>query len=169
MGNSMVLSPPPSALTLRLNSLADTEKLAEFLASCATSGDVITLSGDLGTGKTAFCRAFIQRWCGEAIEVPSPTFTLVNSYETSKGLLSHCDLYRLESVEEAYELGLEDAFAYGITLIEWPAIVEALLPIERLDLHFRFLGEGGSREVSLVPHGVWQERLHGVKALGIMK
>ena len=104
---------------LTANCEAETEHLASRLAKIAAMGDVITLSGDLGAGKTVFARAFICA-LGEVQEVPSPTFTLVQSYYLNPIPVHHFDLYRLENPEDAFELGIEDLFSQGISLIEWP-------------------------------------------------
>ncbi|HEY1259264.1 MAG TPA: tRNA (adenosine(37)-N6)-threonylcarbamoyltransferase complex ATPase subunit type 1 TsaE, partial [Stellaceae bacterium] len=96
-----------------------TAALAERLAGIAAAGDVIALEGELGSGKTTLARAFIAaRGAGE--EVPSPTFTLVQTYQAETVSIWHFDLYRLQAPEEAWELGIEEALADGISLIEWP-------------------------------------------------
>jgi len=96
-----------------------TAALAARIAAVAGAGDIIALKGELGTGKTAFARAFI-RTCGNQDEVPSPTFTLVQVYDAGPTAIWHFDLYRIRAAEEAWELGIEDAFIEGISLIEWP-------------------------------------------------
>lgn len=112
--------------TITLHSLDDTKLIAEELAKKSNVGDVFYLKGDLGTGKSTFARFFIQFLCGEETIVPSPTFTLVQEYECKKGSLYHFDLYRLKDPEEAYELGIEDSFFQGISLIEWPEKIEGI-------------------------------------------
>ena len=121
-----------------------TAAFARTLAAIADTGDVIGLGGALGTGKTTFARAFINARadaaCLRPIEVPSPTFTLVQSYdmaETGAGCaIHHFDLYRLEQPDDALELGIEDAMAGGIVLIEWPERLGALLPARALCITF---------------------------------
>ena len=135
----------------RVFDLADeaaTASLARRLAQHARPGDVIALRGDLGSGKTSFARAFI----GEA-DVPSPTFTLVQIYERPPGRIWHFDLYRLQHPEEAVELDIEDAFAEGISLIEWPERLGPLLPAERLDIHFAFGPTPTVRCLRIMGHG----------------
>ena len=121
-----------ATIAIELPDEAATCALAADLARHTRQGDVIGLSGPLGSGKTTFARAFI----GAAIavgEVPSPTFTLVEVYQSLTGpAVWHFDLYRLEKPEDAYELGIEDAFAQGISLIEWPERLGALLPLGHL-------------------------------------
>jgi tRNA threonylcarbamoyladenosine biosynthesis protein TsaE len=140
---------------------AATERLARALAPLLAAGDVIALAGELGVGKTRFARALVAALSGEA-EVPSPTFTLVQSYETPKGTLWHFDLYRLNAPEEAYELGIEEAFADGISVIEWPERLGSLLPAERLEIALGFGRAPTERRVRLLPHGRWRERLGGL-------
>ncbi|MGH7075674.1 MAG: tRNA (adenosine(37)-N6)-threonylcarbamoyltransferase complex ATPase subunit type 1 TsaE [Stellaceae bacterium] len=112
-----------------------TMRLAARLAAEARAGDVIALHGPLGSGKTTLARGFIRAVGGVEVEVPSPTFTLVETYAVpGKPAIWHFDLYRLDDAEEAYELGIEDAFAEGISLIEWPERIAALLPRERLQI-----------------------------------
>jgi tRNA threonylcarbamoyladenosine biosynthesis protein TsaE len=123
-------------------------KIAQPLAQELKPGDIIALWGDLGTGKTTFVRALIQALSGEEINVPSPTFTLVQTYETSAGEVWHCDLYRLKNPEEAFELGLEDAFHQAICLIEWPERIGNMLPHERIDITFKIVDET-TREITI--------------------
>jgi tRNA threonylcarbamoyl adenosine modification protein YjeE len=100
-------------------------------------GDLITLSGDLGAGKTTFARALIRHLAGdEAIEVPSPSFTLMQSYELPRFTLVHADLYRLSGPGELTELGFEDAPETAVTILEWPDRAAGFLPPDRLDIAF---------------------------------
>lgn len=155
-----------SAVGRDLDGLAATAALAADLARLARPGDVIGLSGDLGTGKTSFARAFINaraRASGTEVgEVPSPTFTLVQTYDLPGVTIWHFDLYRLERPEDAYELGIEDAFAGGLSLIEWPERAAALLPADRLELEFSFSESPDRRHVRLVGRGDWAARLAGL-------
>ena len=105
----------------------DTRKLANEFAKISKKGDVFALYGTLGVGKSTFSRFFIQSLCGD-IDVPSPTFTLVQMYDTNDFELYHYDMYRLKNQEDAYELGIEDAFYSGVNLIEWPEKIGSLLP-----------------------------------------
>ena len=106
---------------------SDTVKIATELAQNVKVGDVVALYGTLGMGKTAFCRGFIQSFL-DGQDVPSPTFTLLQTYDTPKFPIYHFDMYRLKSPEEAFEIGIEDAFAEGVSLIEWPEKIGNLLP-----------------------------------------
>lgn len=137
-----------------------TSALAADLAALARAGDVIGLSGPLGSGKTSFARAFIRALMAPACEVPSPTFALVETYQPASGpAIWHFDLYRLEVPEEAYELGIDEAFAGGISLIEWPERLNALMPREHLGIALA-LGAGAcSRIARLSPSPSWAGRL----------
>ena len=144
---------------LDLTDEAATASLARHVARLARPGDVIALKGDLGTGKTLFARAFI----GEE-DVPSPTFTLVQTYDRPAGRIWHFDLYRLKDPAEAVELDIEDAFAEGISLIEWPERLGSLLPAERLEVAFEFASEPSRRRVRLSGRGRWAALLAEVGA-----
>ena len=150
----------PACLVVDLPDEAATAGLAARLARRAEAGDVIGLQGELGMGKTTFARAFIRALGNGTEEVPSPTFTLAEIYAfAGRPPIWHFDLYRLEEPREAYELGIEDAFAEGISLIEWPERLGALLPAEHLLLA---LGEGSSpdgRRARLSVTARWAERL----------
>ncbi len=140
---------------------AATSALAGRIAALAEPGDVIALKGELGAGKTAFARAFICARGGEE-EVPSPTFTLVQTYALDPAAIWHFDLYRLRAPEEAWELGIEDAFADGISLIEWPERLGSLLPERRLEIAFDFGGEADARCATLRAGPEWRARLAAV-------
>ncbi len=107
-------------LTLVLPDETATEALGRRLADAACPGDVIALEGPLGAGKTTLARAFIRHLTSPGEDVPSPTFTLVQTYAAARAPIWHFDLFRLSHADEAIELGIEDAFAEGIVLIEWP-------------------------------------------------
>ena len=143
---------------LDLSDEAATAALAARVAGVAAARDVIALKGDLGTGKTSFARAFI-RARGGSEEVPSPTFTLVQVYDLEPVPVWHFDLYRLRAAEEAWELGIEDAFATAISLIEWPERLGTLLPAKHLEIALTF-GEGPrARRAVLGGDPGWHERL----------
>ncbi len=109
------------------NNEAETAEIAAKLAAITKRGDVWALNGTLGAGKSVFARAFIQALTA-AEEVPSPTFTLVQNYWTDDFDLYHYDLYRLKSPLEIFELGVEDAFYSGVSLVEWPERMESFAP-----------------------------------------
>jgi tRNA threonylcarbamoyladenosine biosynthesis protein TsaE len=153
------VSPTPMR-SLFLPDEAATERLGASLAAVLAPRDLVALSGDLGAGKTCLARAVIAGLMGGPEEVPSPTFTLVQTYETPKGPLWHFDLYRLAAPDEVWELGFEEALAEGMSLIEWPERLGRLLPPARLDLRLRFAGPSGGRHADLVGHDV---RGHGAR------
>jgi tRNA threonylcarbamoyladenosine biosynthesis protein TsaE len=136
---------------------AATHGLAAVVAAIAEPGDVIALKGELGAGKTTFARAFIQA-SGAGEEVPSPSFSLVQVYDAGPATIWHFDLYRLRSPEEAWELGIEDAFHDGISLIEWPERLGALLPDRRLEIALVFGCRSNARRAFLTGGTEWQTR-----------
>jgi len=140
-----------------------TAALAARISELAEAGDIIALKGDLGTGKTTFARSFI-RARGSEEEVPSPTFTLVQIYELAPAAIWHFDLYRLKSPEEAWELGIEDAFNEGISLIEWPERLGPLLPRRRLQIELLFHQRPEARCAVLDAGEDWQTRLSEIAA-----
>ena len=137
------------------------ERLAHLLAPLAQAGDFIALKGDLGAGKSVFARSFIRTaLADEACDVPSPTYTLVQPYETVKGYpnILHVDLYRIEKQEEIRELGLDDA-GDCIVLLEWPERLGAALPDEALEI---FITPGeleNTRDVTLTPGPRWKIKI----------
>ncbi len=145
-------------LTLDLAGEADTAALGQRLADIARPGDVIALYGDLGAGKTTLARALIRRLTGPETEVPSPTFTLVQTYPHPHLSIWHFDLYRLKEPGEARELGLEEAVD-GLALIEWPERLGRDLPIARLEVRLSY-GDAG-RIARLVDLDDWSTRLDG--------
>ena len=123
---------------LRLLSLAGTEDFARRIASVTRSGDCILLTGPLGAGKTTFARAFLRAVSGDpGLEVPSPSFTLVQTYETPLGAVHHYDLWRLDGPAALTELGWDEA-REEITLVEWPERLGELTPEDALRLTFTF-------------------------------
>lgn len=148
-----------ASVALDLADEAATRRLGGLLAARARPGDVIALGGTLGTGKSTLARAFIRALTSADEEVPSPTFTLVQQYESDAGLIWHFDLYRLEKPDDALELDIEEAFAEGICLIEWPDRLGAHLPRRRLDVTLDAGDAEGSRRVRLSATGPWADRL----------
>jgi tRNA threonylcarbamoyladenosine biosynthesis protein TsaE len=149
--------------TIDLPDESATAALAARLAALARPGDVIALSGELGAGKTSFARAFIRARGGDEA-VPSPTFTLVQVYDLPQGAIWHFDLYRLRHAEEAWELGIEDAFHDGISLVEWPERLADLLPARRLRVALDFGPSPTARRAILSAGGAWAARLIGTAA-----
>lgn len=114
---------------------------------------MVALFGDLGAGKTSFARGLIGEFARAASEappeVPSPTFTLVQTYEFPRAAIWHFDLYRIERPEDAYELGFEEALAEGILLIEWPERLGRLLPERRIEVHIGFAADAEARTIEI--------------------
>lgn len=138
-----------ASVSLLLDDDAATDRLARAFGQRADAGDVLLLSGPIGAGKTHFARALIRARLGEATEVPSPTFTLVQTYEDTRCDIWHADLYRLTHSDEVIELGLQAAFDNALCLIEWPDRLGDLVPPQALRLAFSVEGEG--RRVTLSP------------------
>ena len=138
-----MLSPDDSQpLLMLLDCVSATDALAGRLARLAEVGDIIGLAGDLGAGKTTFARALIRARIGP-VEVPSPTFTLVETYELAQMRVAHFDLFRVESIEELETLGVRDYFADGnLCVFEWPDRGQGLLPTPRVLIEFDYHGEG---------------------------
>ncbi len=151
-------------LTLRISDETGTRQLANDLAMMLKPGDVLCLSGDLGAGKSTLTRALIRSLAGDPeLEVPSPTFTLVQTYAFDRFDLSHFDLYRLEEPEELEELGLDDLLEVGAALIEWPEKADELLPRQALWVRITQPEEDSERR-GFAFHSAgpdWQERLTG--------
>ena len=122
---------------------AATERLGAALARRLRPRDVVALQGGLGVGKTTLARAILRAATGDpALIVPSPTFTLVEIYDTPAGVFWHFDLSRLEEPEQVFELGWEEARADGTALVEWAERLGALLPRERLTVTLVMEGDG---------------------------
>ncbi len=115
--------------------------LGARIGAALRAGDTIALIGDLGAGKTTLVRGLIQAQF-PGIDVPSPTYTLVQTYDFPEYELWHCDLYRLKHPDEVFEIGLMDAFGDAVCLLEWPDKIGAYLPEDALSMHIRFKEEG---------------------------
>jgi len=130
--------------TVTLPNEEATRRLMVDLAEALRPGDLVTLSGDLGAGKTTFARALIRHLAGDPnIEVPSPTFTLMQAYELPRFVLVHADLYRLSGPSELGELGFEDIPSNAVTLLEWPDRAGDFLPADRFDIELTLLPQQG--------------------------
>jgi tRNA threonylcarbamoyladenosine biosynthesis protein TsaE len=134
-------------LTLFLPDEAATTALGQLFAAHLQVGDTVLLSGAIGAGKSHFARAFIRARLGRIEDVPSPTFTLVQTYEDAASDIWHADLYRLSHPDEVIELGLDEAFSTAICLIEWPDRLGPLAPKEAIRLTLSQSGEGRRAEL----------------------
>ncbi len=130
-------------------------RLALHLRAC----DVLLLSGGLGAGKTTFSRGLITALSG-AGEVPSPTYTLLQTYEGEAFPIYHFDLYRIDEPQEVWELGIEDALDEGLSLIEWPQRLGDIAPDGALNINVEFTDTG--RRVSLSGNADWAKRMSHV-------
>lgn len=144
--------------TVDLADEAATGRLGAALSDLLRSGDAVCLAGPLGAGKSTLARAMVRALTTPDEDVPSPTFTLVQFYETAAFPLAHFDLYRLTSPEEAFEIGLDEALDEGAVLIEWPQRLEGRLPADRLDIEISLEDGGETRRARLTPHGAWKGR-----------
>jgi N-acetylmuramate 1-kinase len=141
MPESMVAS--PTGVIIDLDNEAATRRLAEDVAAILAPGVVLALSGGLGTGKTTFARALLRVFFDDPqLEVPSPTFTLVQGYGGGRFAIAHFDFYRLAAADELDEIGFDDAVAEGAVLVEWPERATARLPGDRLHLTFDIAATG---------------------------
>jgi tRNA threonylcarbamoyladenosine biosynthesis protein TsaE len=156
-GQTVVMALPVSRVAA-LPDLAATENFAARLAKISHRGDCVLLEGPLGAGKTALARAFLRAAAGDPrMEVPSPSFTLVQIYDTRIGPIFHYDLWRLDGPDSLIELDWEDA-RDGIVLVEWPDRLGSLRPDDALTITL-CLGEGDTREATL---SGWDGRLGDV-------
>ncbi|MDP2173330.1 MAG: tRNA (adenosine(37)-N6)-threonylcarbamoyltransferase complex ATPase subunit type 1 TsaE [Candidatus Cloacimonadaceae bacterium] len=132
--------------TIQLISEQDTIDLAAYVAPLLVPGDVISLYGNLGAGKTFFAKQ-LGRSLGVLEEIDSPSFVLFKEYHCGRIPLYHLDLFRLKTEGELLDLGIFDMIEDGITLIEWPELAENLLPYQSLNLHFSY--DGFQRKVEI--------------------
>jgi hypothetical protein len=162
---------PPAggySFTVTLADEEATRRLMVDIAEALRPGDTVTLSGDLGAGKTTFARALIRHLAGDqTIEVPSPTFTLMQAYELPRFSLVHADFYRLSGPSELAELGFDDIAPEAVTLIEWPDRAANALPADRLDISFTLLAQEGPtfRHARVTGHGAFAARVERMAAI----
>lgn len=148
--------------SLSLRSEADTLNLGRAINHISQTGDVITLAGPLGVGKTVLARGFVRSGIGQEIDVASPTFTLVNIYDTIDPAIWHFDLYRLDSPADIEELGLDEALASGISLIEWPDRAPRWVTEGSLNITLGTAPDGKTRSATLVGGAIWQPRIKSI-------
>ena len=140
-------------MILQSSSENDTITIATRFTATLKSGDCVLLTGDLGMGKSIFCRAIIRALTGVSdLNVPSPTFTLTQIYETPLGDVWHFDLYRLKSPEELYEIGWEEARSGGICLIEWPDRLGYLKPRKTISVNIQSGTSPDNRIIGVTRH-----------------
>lgn len=148
-------------LEIETTTPAETQRLAKALAALLTEGDIISLTGDLGAGKTCFVKGLAAGF-GIDISITSPTFNLIKEYR-GRMPLYHFDVFRLNGPEDLFDLGYEDYFyGTGVTVIEWGDKVARLLPPDHLEIEFHRLAEENDRRLIIRPHGVsWDRRVKG--------
>lgn len=144
---------------LRLPDPEATCALGARVAELLRPGDLIGLEGELGAGKSALARAIVRARAGAEIEVPSPTFTLLQAYDLPGLRVTHVDLYRLREPDELGELGLEEALDQGALLVEWPERAGPLLPTDRLTIRLQLGDAPEVREAILHAGPSWVDRL----------
>ena len=149
--------------SVHLKTKSATRAFALELGAALACGDIVLLRGDIGAGKSFIARAVIQSLLKQPEDVPSPTFTLVQTYDTNVGEVWHADLYRLSSVDEVEELGLREAFDNAICLIEWPDILGSLIPEQALQIHITTTSQNEERQIALhYEEQFWSKRLEKV-------
>ncbi len=162
----MVLTTPGGAsFTVTLANEEATRRLAIDIAAALEPGDLVTLSGDLGAGKTTFARALIRYLADDdRVEVPSPTFTFMQSYELPRFALVHADLYRVSGTAELAELGFDDLPEGAVVVMEWPDRAAGFLPPDRLDIAFTLVPGGGPemRNARCVGYGGFAPRVERI-------
>jgi tRNA threonylcarbamoyl adenosine modification protein YjeE len=153
--------------TMTLPDQTATEDLAQVLAEELQPGDLVTLSGGLGAGKTTLARTLVRLLVGNpALEVPSPTFTLMQAYDGPRGTIVHADFYRLSGEQELVELGWDEITETAITLVEWPERAEGALKRDRLEITLELAPgrSGEARVAALAGFGSFGPRVQRLKA-----
>ena len=164
----MLAVSPASSFSIVLPNEQATRRLAADVASVLKPGDLVTLSGDLGAGKTAFARALIRHLAAdEALDVPSPTFTLVQTYALPRFAVVHADLYRVTHAGELAELGVDEAAENAVVLLEWPDRAAEVLPADRLEIAFTLAPNLGpnQRNAEITGHGAFAPRIERLAAI----
>jgi tRNA threonylcarbamoyladenosine biosynthesis protein TsaE len=146
----------PAEGEFRLTGEAHAGRLGAALGKVLERGEAVCLTGPLGAGKSVVARGLIRALCPAEADVPSPTFTLVQTYDGPRFAIAHIDLYRLARADEAFELGLDDALKSGAAVIEWAERLGHHLPANRIDVDIALDGE--ARRARLTPHGAWEGR-----------
>ncbi len=156
--------------TLTSNSPDDTAEIASVLAANIINGDVVLLRGDVGAGKTDLTRKVIQtamQSSGQVEDVPSPTFTLVQTYDLGDVEYVHADLYRLSHPDEVFELGLDNAFETAACFVEWPDRLGSMAPEHALTIQIDITGEGKRAIAFSWQDAKWNDKLADVKSLDL--
>ena len=137
----------------------ETKKIASLLASKLQRGDIVVLSGDLGSGKTKFTEGFLSHW-GLEDEISSPTFTIVNEHKQNDTNIYHLDVYRLADMGEFYAIGGTEYFTNGICVIEWGELIEDVLPQNYIKISF--LKDENDDSIRYLDFKAYGERLQNI-------
>lgn len=137
----------------------DTKELGNFIANNLEKGDVILLNGDLGSGKTSLTKYIINALTNQPTEVTSPTFNIMQPYETPNFTVFHYDLYRLKNSSELEEIGIEEQFSQGVSIIEWPEIADGFIPDDNLLLIELSFTEKKDRLANISGTGHWIKQI----------
>ncbi len=160
-------SPARWSASKKLNTEKETSALAQMLLAGLNAGDVVLFEGPVGAGKSHLAREIIRgrlSKAGKVEDIPSPTFTLVQTYDDGILEIWHCDLYRLTSVDEVHELGLTDAFGSALCLVEWPDRLGKEAPNDALTIYLGISKNPGTRDVTMTANSTkwdWLKRLPG--------
>lgn len=147
------------------NEPADTERLAELFVPFCVAGSTILLNGPIGAGKSFFARALIAALLDESEDIPSPTFTLVQTYQTRKLEIWHSDLYRITDPYDVLELGLDDAFETAFCVVEWPDLLGKFTPETAVNVTFETVADENQRLISVRSHSsVWMPLIRKIHA-----
>lgn len=141
----------PYACTILLGHAEETDRLGAWFAHRLNGGDCVLLDGPVGAGKSHFSRALIREKLGRYVDVPSPTFTLVQTYDADDCEIWHADLYRLSHASDLFELGLDDALSDALCLIEWPDRMGSVQPANAIRLQIAM--DGDARRVTVTAPG----------------
>jgi len=150
-------------LIFKSEKVDDTKKLANIIAPLIRKGDLILLKGELGIGKTTFVRAIINSEYfanDDKHIVPSPTFSLVQTYEFNKHIIGHADLYRIDNLEEILALDLQSIVDEGTLLVEWPEIIESSIFANTLKINFEL--QNGIIDIAIMDEGGWNDRIRSI-------
>ena len=159
---------PTVAWTTEARDEASTIALANDVATLVRPGDLVTLTGDLGSGKTTFARALVRALVGDPeLETPSPTFTLMQTYDAPDYKIVHADLYRIEKASDLIELGWEDVVEDALVLVEWPERATELFEGDRLDVELSYEGpeNKNARKITITGYGAAGNRLASFKSM----
>lgn len=152
-----------TSLDLNVSGLGQMQMLGQALSSLMAGGQIFGLSGPLGAGKSQLARYMIEASCAGVDDMPSPTFTLVQPYQSNEGFeVWHMDLYRLERPQDSLALGIEEAFIEACCLIEWPERLGPLLPSNHFAIHLEFGEVDTQRHITLTGT---QKQIEIVRAL----